>query len=602
MGFFSFPIHVLKRMTRLQKLMTMLVIFAIVLSVVFGAIFVALNRQNIYQTVGMEMEYDTRRVSIYMNVQMDNIQSVFDELLSDTFLQKYVSDIFETDPYSLMDFNQRLQSMAERNSFIDTVDVYIAKTGQLFTSDYGPTVHLDSRTKDYFLKSMRDSLGLQITRDYRKNLYYYLNRNQNHITFTFPIYGTYIGRSEKIGLAAISVRESTLLDLLGNSDGRRRLLLDEDGTVFFTNGIKEDSYPIQGEIFAAEISCDSGTTRQKIYGERHLVASTKIDYTGWTLVVMTPLAAISHVDTIGDYALLLILLNVALLLLAEILIVRNLSRQIQPLMEMMENVKQGDFQTSPSKDESDEFSYLFRSFRSMQQRVQQQFDEIYHLSLLQKEANFKLMHAQIKPHFIYNIFNNMNWLIQLERYERLADLTDAVAVYFKKSLNNGKPYISIRDEAKLLESYIDIQHIRFGDRFQARVEMQQEIMDIRILNHLLQPLVENAINHGLEPLTKQGNLIVRGFLQGELLIFEIEDDGVGMKLETLLDIRSTLAKAQADVGNYFALNNVHQRIRILYGEEYGLQIFSTVGKGTLIRVLLPKTPPKKGISAGMGLE
>ena len=101
-----------------------------------------------------------------------------------------------------------------------------------------------------------------------------------------------------------------------------------------------------------------------------------------------------------------------------------------------------------------------------------------------------------------------------------------------------------------------------------------------------------------EPLTRQGTVAIRGYLKGEKLIFEAEDNGVGIQP----DIRLTLSKAQTDAGRYFALNNVHQRIQILYGEAYGLEVESEVGKGTLVRINLPKTPPKNGISAGMGLE
>ena len=105
-----------------------------------------------------------------------------------------------------------------------------------------------------------------------------------------------------------------------------------------------------------------------------------------------------------------------------------------------------------------------------------------------------------------------------------------------------------------------------------------------------------------EPLTRQGTVAIRGYLKGEKLIFEAEDNGVGIQPDVLQDIRLTLSKAQTDAGRYFALNNVHQRIQILYGEAYGLEVESEVGKVTLVRINLPKTPPKNGISAGMGLE
>ncbi len=594
-----FPVF-LRRFTRLQRIMAMLVAVAVVLSVLFGTIFAYLNRQNIYQAVGMEMEYDVNRILTYMEGQMENMESIFDELLNDSYLQKYTTGIFATDVYDLVDFNKRLQSMVSRNSFLDTIDVYVERTGVLFTSDQGPTSHIDSRTKQYLQSYMESANGLQVTKEYRQHLYFWLTRAKDHVTFTFPIYDLYRGSVKTVGLAAISVRESSILNLLGGDDGRCRVLLD-DHTVFLTNGAGQGVLPQLGETFEASLSLDAKVHQLSLYGEKQLVVATSMNNTGWTLVVMVPLSQLTSLgDSLGSYAILLIILNVVLLLVAEMVIIRYLARRIQPLMSMMENLKQGDFQTEIPGDEKDEFSYLFDAFRSMQQRIQQQFNEIYHLSLLQKEANLKLMHAQINPHFIYNIFYNMNWLIQLKKYDKLEDMVEAVAVFFKKSLNNGQPFILIRDEMKMLESYIAIQHIRFGDRFQAKVEIQPEILDTPILTHLLQPIVENAIRHGVEPLPQPGQVWIRGYFQQEQLIFEIEDNGVGMDEQTLCQIRQTLKKAQTDTGDFFALNNVHQRIQILYGESYGLRIESQPQQGTRVQIVLPKTLPQNSISSGMG--
>lgn len=517
------------RMTGLQRFMTLLAVFAVLLSFLFGMVFAYLNRQDIYRTVGMEMEYDVQRVSNNMSVQLENIQSIFDEILNDDYLQRYASNVFDTSPFQLIDFNKRLKSMADRNHFIDTVDVFIEQHGVLFTSDNGPTAHLDPRTKEYLRESMEASSGLTITRNYRSNLYYWMTRHHSHVTFTFPIYKLYGGKSRTVGLVAVSVRESSFLDLMGTEDGRCRLPLNQDGSVFLTNNVQGDCFPSQGDMFDLKLLQES----KRVFQVR--------------------------------------------------------------------TVEQDSGQAKPP-DAQDEFSYLFDSFYAMQQRIKQQFNEIYHLSLLQKKANLRLMHAQVNPHFIYNIFYNMNWLLQLKKYDKLEDMVEAVAIFFKKSLNNGRPLISIQNEMEMLKSYITIQHIRFGDRFQTRIDVQPELMDIQILGHMMQPLLENTIRHGIEPLTRQGTVAIRGYLKGEKLIFEVEDNGVGIQPDVLQDIRLTLSKAQTDAGRYFALNNVHQRIQILYGEAYGLEVESEVGKGTLVRINLPKTPPKNGISAGMGLE
>jgi two-component system sensor histidine kinase YesM len=181
----------------------------------------------------------------------------------------------------------------------------------------------------------------------------------------------------------------------------------------------------------------------------------------------------------------------------------------------------------------------------------------------------------------------MNWLIQLERYDELEILVDSVSTYFKRSLNAGKDFISVADTLEQLESYVQIQKIRFKNRFECIFDFDEEIIDMIIPNFILQPLLENAICHGVEPKTEKCLIQVKGIKIKERVFFTIEDDGAGISADTLKKISDFLANDKTDEDNYFALANINKRIKLYYGEEYGLTIRSTEGVGTKVTVIIP---------------
>jgi sensor histidine kinase YesM len=280
-------------------------------------------------------------------------------------------------------------------------------------------------------------------------------------------------------------------------------------------------------------------------------------------------------------------LNIVLIIALVLLVIRYIRRRMKSLMNLMENVKKGDLSVHVPEEASDEFSYLFESFNRMLAQIDKQFGEIYRLKLLQKEAKLKLMQAQINPHFIYNIFNNISWMYELKKYERLGELTGAAATFFRKSLNDGKALISIQDEREKLSSYMLVQRVRFGERLDYHIDIDPQLLDVKILNHLLQPVLENAVSHGIEPKSRPGCIIIKGTLEKDTVLFAIKDNGAGMDGEKLACIRNMLASHNTRNSDYFALDNVNQRIKIFYGEDYGISIDSVIDEGTSVVLRLP---------------
>jgi two-component system sensor histidine kinase YesM len=333
----------------------------------------------------------------------------------------------------------------------------------------------------------------------------------------------------------------------------------------------------------------SGDLFFDLNGRKQVLVYNTSDYSAWKFITVVPAdTSMSQMNQLRDMILILfILMSVMSAAILVLLLSENIYRKVNKLIASMREVEKGNFDITIKHDDRDEFGFMYTSFNNMTGKIKSLFGELYQQKLLQKDAELKLLQSKINPHFIYNIFDSMNWLIQLERYEELESLVDAVSNYFKKSLNVGKDFISISDTVSQLMSYVDIQKIRFKDRFTCTFDFQPEISDIQILNFILQPLVENSKCHGIEPKVEKCNIVVKGWQSGENILLSVEDDGIGIPQEKLDQINYFMENEQAQTDDYFAITNINKRIKLFYGNEYGLTITSRSSEGTLVTVRIP---------------
>lgn len=563
--------------TRIRLLlMRMTILFLAILLVVCVLIYSIGDRQMCRQ-MQQELDNYAHITTTHLQLQLESAMSIQLELQLDNFLQNNISPHFSTDYREFRDFSKRIMDRANNNSFIDTLDVYVGAYHMFFTSDKGPSSYLDARTRAY----LDDILGVIQETDwtvhYRENIYYWLSRAQDHITILMPVTSRYTGKT--VAFAAISLSRSSLSELL---------MLGEDAYAYLIDA--------QGNVLAA--NTDTPLTQLSDHG--YLKSTRPVGDFGWQVVYVRHRSNISTLNNAYMLGMFLITLAaIGAIWLVAMNMLKRIEKRMKPLTNLMETVKQGDYHVAAIEKEQDEFSYLYDQFESMVGHIDRQFNEIYKLKILEQEARMKLMQAQINPHFIYNIFNNMSWMIELKRYDRLAELTDAVSVFYRRSLNEGQETIRVSEEIEKLGSYVRIQQIRFGERLRCSIEIEEAIADKRMLNHILQPIVENAVVHGIEPRARIGSvqIIGREKENGDLE-FVIRDDGVGIAQERLMRLHDMLRQTQQNEiepgGEFFALRNVHARMHISYGVPYGLTVESSQNEGTCVTVLLPANPDKGG--------
>ena len=196
-----------------------------------------------------------------------------------------------------------------------------------------------------------------------------------------------------------------------------------------------------------------------------------------------------------------------------------------------------------------------------------------------------MLQAQIKPHFLYNTLDNLKWMAKAQGADEVAKAITSLSTYFRIFLSNGQEKITLAQEFKHTEAYLTMQKIRYGQKLNYTLELDEAARDLPMLKILIQPLVENAINHGLKPKENGGTIRVSASLLDDTLKIQVTDDGVGMDEGTLQTLRQALQSQQME--GHYGLQNVLRRCRIEYGEKAQLNIESTLGQGTCITLILP---------------
>lgn len=279
-----------------------------------------------------------------------------------------------------------------------------------------------------------------------------------------------------------------------------------------------------------------------------------------------------------------------LLLLAAILsllgvVIRHITRSIARLSKEMGRVREGDFSEMPRIASGDEIEQLTDSFNRMLSDINRLYHQLQLSERQNAQAQLALMQSQIQPHFMYNTLDLIYVLNSMEQTGRAATTVKALADFYRSALADGESFVSIDRELELVENYLRLQHVRFSELFDYTVAVEEEIHVFKIPRLTLQPIVENAIQHGVRQSGRKGLVSLTGTLSGGDILLEICDNGAGMGEERLEDIRRSFSGA-GPTGS-FGLLNTSRRLKLCFGEPYGLHIDSAPGLGTRVAVRIP---------------
>ncbi|KRF42270.1 sensor histidine kinase [Paenibacillus sp. Soil787] len=371
----------------------------------------------------------------------------------------------------------------------------------------------------------------------------------------------------------------------GRPNGSKMYMIDREGVVFFTN---DDTMKVGSVYKEAEAGTADG---------QYIVQAGKIPIVDGEIVFKMPQQELlSGIDDIRQQQFTILFISLLLLAIPFLFVVNNILMPLKKLMRLMNTIKMGKLKKRIHLQGYAEIITVAKDFNDMMgeideltHRLLESNSRLYEAELVKKQAEMAYLQSQINPHFLYNTLESIKGIAAEEKVDRIFNMTKALARIFRYSIK-GTDIVMLSQELTVIESYIYIQKIRFGKRLNVIYQFSSEILSCRVPRMILQPLVENAIFHGIEPKVGEGLLQLVGKIDGQQLYLSVSDNGIGIDEERLQEIADRMSGLQGISGKStqtIGLANVNNRIKLSYGDEYGITIKSQSGVGTEVVIKIP---------------
>lgn len=394
----------------------------------------------------------------------------------------------------------------------------------------------------------------------------------------------------------------SLIDNYITNDMTTVLLVDKEGEIVYQRGAQiELGEEEKTELVKQRI----GIEEQSINGEKYILSSDGKTVYEWQVMILTNKDYIFMKTK--DYFIFTVAIGFLLIFIVVIICYffsRNLYKPIAMLKSGMETIQEGEFDVQIMKTSNDELGHLIDDFNCMAYKTKTLIKEKYEEEIQKKDAQYKFLQAQIDPHFIFNTLQIISSMAIVNRVPEIETVSNSLARLIRYSISSQQKTISLKEELKNVTSYLEIQKIRFKNRLSYEIHIAPELEKISIIKLVLQPIIENGIRHGFEEKSGGGKIEIHGYMREEKVFIEIQDDGIGMDEEEVNSLmerinkpldRTNIEKIKVEEeqkmreqGNHVGLRNINLRVKMYYGEEYGLFIKSRLGKGTTVKVCIRK--------------
>ena len=364
-------------------------------------------------------------------------------------------------------------------------------------------------------------------------------------------------------------------------------MCDETGRLVF-----DSSGAASGETLPEEMLCFAdGAPQHELTtgGVSYAMASARAEKAGWYVLMLTPQSEFSA-GAMSVSSAILTAAVAALILIAVVTAIasRVISQPVKELADAMDETQLRDLSYRVTVSGADEIARLGNSFNALMEKLERSLAGEYEAALQQQKAEIRALQAQMNPHFLYNVLQSMASMATVRHMSDLASMATALGSTMRYTISGSEPLVSLREELSYVENYLTIQKLRFGERLHAEIDVPEYVMSCAVPRVSIQPLVENAILHGLEQREKPGTIRIGAWTAGERLTVEVTDDGQGMTEEELAQLRSALyAPSPAEERRGIGLRNLYMRLRLLYDETAQLTLDSEEGIGTVVQIVIP---------------
>lgn len=382
----------------------------------------------------------------------------------------------------------------------------------------------------------------------------------------------------------LNFQESMLRKLFINSipiTGAVYYIIDSQGNIIshpYTNMLGEKEDP---EWLSEAVKNETGTSFVNIGGEKSLVCYDTLETNGWICAIVVPVdKMLSTLSNIRFYTVYLTLGLTALAMIIAFIISGWIANPIKKLLKGIKSLGEGKFPQKIAVAVNDEIGVLVDNFNEMNEKIQKLIEENYEVKIREKEAQIMALNLQINPHFMSNTLNVINWMAIENNQPEISKMILSLSTMMQYTMENTSELVTFKDDLEWLKSYIFIMSNRYENIFDVIYEFDDRLYNTLVPKLFLQPIVENSIIHGFETTESGGRIKVSGIIIDEKRCFIVEDNGKGMSLENI-------QKVIKSEGGSIGVKNIDSKIKLLYGNKYGLHIESKEGIGTRIIIMIP---------------
>ncbi|MGL4736650.1 MAG: cache domain-containing sensor histidine kinase [Cellulosilyticaceae bacterium] len=482
-------------------------------------------------------------------------------------------------------FLEGMRSRGNSANEITAINIF-GKNGLILTNGYPEHVkpYIDVTQMDWYIKAVEAKGRPVITGSHVQN---YL---KDEGKWVFSLSSAIMSKGEVLGVVLVDMSYKNLTDIC------HEIQLGEQGYVYIVSADSEIIYhPKQQLIYSGIMTEDidrvmmhkEESFSEEVGGKR-LITAHQLGTVDWVIV------GVSYIDELlvsKDEMIVSLVILTGSCLVVALFISKRMAREIaRPIMELensMYQVQGGNLEIKALEDcDTEEIQSLVQSFNHMIHKIQGLIETIEENQKKLRKSELRVLQSQINPHFLYNSLDTIIWLGEREECEKVVQMTAALARYFRLSLSKGREVVSIYDELQHLKHYLEIQKIRYSNKLTYTIDVDPEIYEYMIVKIVLQPLVENALYHGIKDLDKGGVIEVTGYKADNHIYLEVYDNGKGMTQEQIASILTAPLSHGITKGGV-AIKNIHERIQIYFGVDYGVRYESAYGKWTKACIKIP---------------
>ncbi|TBL80617.1 cache domain-containing sensor histidine kinase [Paenibacillus thalictri] len=419
----------------------------------------------------------------------------------------------------------------------------------------------------------------------------------NRLVSAYQIINNPLDYDEISAVLFIDLEESELTALtqsIGMEEGRRTIVIDEEGRIAF--GAEPQRFRTAWSSPLPQPLSQYADGAYKTGGSLNIIR--RIPLSGWRIVSEIPLnQLLKESRAIRDSIVWGAVAMLAVVALVSFLLAHSLTRRLKLLLKGMDasRWKEGDeahleeVELKAVSHEGDEMDRLIYTYNRMVRRIRGLIEQVYRVRLNETQAKLEALQSQINPHFLYNTLDSIKSCLDGRRNELASDMLLSLSKFFRLALSKGADRITVRQELEMIAQYLHIQKMHYGNKIEWEIDVDKSMDRCLIMKFTLQPIVENCIYHGIRNKRGKGIIRITGSMDGEIMRIAVSDDGVGMDSRTLEGVAKTIDSGTFAADGGYGLGNVNARLKLYFGNAYGLQADSAPGAGTRITVTIPNT-------------